>query len=198
MNLHEYRTTFIVGTLVLTLVAASPTLGLVLHLPGGEAFSELWILGPGHMAEDYPFSVGSGENYMVYLGVGNHLGYSAYYTVYVKFRNETEPLPNSTSGTPSSLEPLFEDEFFVADGETWETPLNFSFSNVQQFESTTLVKTLMVNGISFDVDKPALWDSNNMGYFYQFFIEIWIYNSTAEGLQYDSRFVGLWLNMTST
>ena len=198
MNLHEYRTTFIVGALVLTLVAASPTLGLVLRLPSGEAFSELWILGPGHMAEDYPFNVSSGENYMVYLGVGNHLGCSAYYTVYVKLRNETESLPNSTAGTPSPLEPLFENSSFVRDGETWETPLYFSFSNVQRFESTTSVKTLMVNGVSFDVDKPALWDSNNMGYFYQLFIELWIYNVSANVLQYHNRFVGLWLNMAET
>jgi hypothetical protein len=73
-----------------------------------------------------------------------------------------------------------------------------SFSNVSGLENTLFVKALTVNGVSFELSKMASWDSNSTGYFYQLFVELWIYNSTAEGLQYHNRFVGLWLNVTAT
>ena len=56
MNLDEYRTVFVAGSLVLMLIAATPTVSLIMVVSsgGGERFSELWLLGPNHMAEDYP------------------------------------------------------------------------------------------------------------------------------------------------
>ena len=93
MSLEDYRILFIVATLGLSLVAASPALSAVVPFSGGsERFSEFWLLGPWHMAEGYPFDVGVGEEYSVFVGVGNHMGCSEYYVVYVKFRNSTQPL----------------------------------------------------------------------------------------------------------
>jgi len=196
MTLDEYRTLFIAITMVSILIAASPTLGFVLTFPSGERFSELWVLGPEHMAEDYPFNVKANETYKVFLGVGNHMGSSCYYGVYVKFRNQTEPLPNSTAGTPSSLPVLYEYRIFVKDGETWETPLTFSFSNVSFVGNSSLVETLTVNDVSFRVDKMASWNANSTGCYYQVFIELWIYNVESNAFQYHNRAVWLWLNMT--
>lgn len=52
MTLEEYRTLFAIGSLVLILIAATPSLGLIISLPRDtERFSELWLLGPTHMAE---------------------------------------------------------------------------------------------------------------------------------------------------
>lgn len=88
MNLEEYRTLFAVATLGLISIAAFPTLSLVVPFPrSAERFSELWVLGSNHMAEDYPFNVRVGEEDRVFVGVGNHMGYSSYYKVYVKFRS---------------------------------------------------------------------------------------------------------------
>jgi uncharacterized membrane protein len=36
-------------------------------LPLREEFSELWILGPEHIAENYPFNVKAKESYLVYI-----------------------------------------------------------------------------------------------------------------------------------
>jgi uncharacterized membrane protein len=196
LKLEDYKVIFASAGLIGILLFASPTLSLVLHLPGGERFSELWILGPGRMAEDYPFNVKADENYMIYVGVGNHMGSSAYYVVHVKFRNQSEPLPNATAGTPSPLQTLYEYRVIVQDGGTWEAPLTFSFSNVSFFEDKSLVKYLTINGISYSIDKSALWDSENKGYFYQLFIELWIYNAEFRDFEFHNRFVGLWLNMT--
>lgn len=170
MTLNEYRTLFIAVTLALILVAASPTLGFVLTFPSGERFSELWILGPSHMAEDYPSSIRANETYDVFVGIGNHMGSSCYYAVYMKFRNQTEPMPNSTAGTPSSLPALYEYRVFIRDGETWEAPLTFSFPQVSFFENQSSVKALTINDVTFKVDKSALWDLNGTGFYYQLFL----------------------------
>lgn len=196
MTLDEYRTLFIVATLALILVAASPTLGFVLTFPSGERFSELWVLGPGHMAEGYPFDVKVNETYKVFVGVGNSMGSSCYYMVYVKLRNQTESLPNATAGTPSPLPALYEYRFFVKDSEIWEAPLEFSFSQISIFENRCLVETLTINDVAFRVDKLVTWDLNYTGFYYQLFIELWRYNVESEVFEYHNRFVSRWLNVT--
>ena len=198
LKLEDYKTVFTVVGLIGTLIVASPTLGLVLHLPGGEEFSALWVLGPGQMAEDYPFNVTAGVNYLVHVGVGNHMGSSAYYVVYVKFRNETEPLPNSTAGTPSVLAPLYEHRVFLEDNGSGEFPLTFSFSNVSFSENQSTVGIATINGVQSIVDESVSWDKVYSGYYYELFMELWIYNSTSNGFSYHNRFVSLRLNMTAS
>jgi hypothetical protein len=196
LKIEDCKVVFVSVGLIGVLLFTSPTLGLVLRLPGGERFSELWVLGPGYMAEDYPFNVRADVNYLVYVGVGNHMGCSAYYVVYVKFRNQTESLPNATAGTPSPLPPLFGFRLFVEDGKSWEAKLRFSFSSVSFSENRSFVGSLMMNGVTFNVDKWASWDVENNGYYYQLFMELWIYNVEFQAFEFHNRFVGLWLNMT--
>ena len=191
MNLEDYRVVFAVSGLILILVASAPTLSLVLPFSGGECFSELWILGPNHMAEDYPFNVVNDTVYNVFLGIGNHMGSSSYYMVYVKFRNQSEPLPNATAGTHSPLNATAEYRIFLQGGESWEAPLTFSFLGNQ-----SLIQSLIVNNVEFAVNKTALWDGENNGYYYQLFLELWIYDAESDAFQYHNRFVGIWLNMT--
>ena len=198
MNLEDYRTLFVVGSLVLVVATAFPGLSLVFSFPrGGENFTELWVLGPGHLAEDYPFNVGEGGEYSIYVGVGNHMGSSSFYNVRVKFRNQNEPLPNATTGTPSSLSTLYEDMVFVEDAGNWETSLNFSFSGVSFSGNHCRVESLKINDTKFDVNKSVLWDEENNGFYYQLFIELWIYNVESDAFEFHNRFVGIWLNMTS-
>jgi hypothetical protein len=169
---------------------------MVLHLPSGERFSELWILGPGHMAEGYPFNVRADVSYLVYLGVGNHMGSSAYYGVYVKFRNQSEALPNSTAGTPSPVPALYEYRVFVQDGKSWEAPLTFSFSSISLAENRSVIGSLTINDVALSLDKSAFWDAEYNGYFYELFMELWIYDVESDAFQFHNRFVGIWLNMT--
>jgi hypothetical protein len=196
LKIEDYNVVFASVGLIGVLLFASPTLGLVLRLPSGEKFSELWVLGPGHMAEDYPFNVKANDSYTVYVGVGNHMGSSAYYVVYVKFRNQSEPLPNATAGTPSPLPPLYEYRVFLQDGKTWEAPLTFSFPYVSRFENQCVIEALIINNVTFSIDKSTAWDVNNTGYYYQLFMELWIYDVESEDFVFHNRFVGIWLNMT--
>jgi hypothetical protein len=115
----------------------------------------------------------------------------------VKFRNQSEPLPNSTTGTPRSLWTLYEYRVFLEDGKSWEAPLTFSFSNVSFVEERSIVGSLAINDFAVSVDKSALWDAENRAYYYQLFMELWIYNASSFAFQFHNRFVGIWLNMTS-
>lgn len=196
MMLKDYKVIFIVVGLAGVLFFSYPTLTLFLKLPSGEEFSELWYVGPGHMAEDLPSNVTAGQNYRIYVNVVNHMGSSTYYVVYVKFRNQTDALPNATAGTPSPLPPLYEYHVFLQDGRSWEAPLTFSFSEVTELGSS--VENLTINDDVFVVNKKTSWNFAKNGYFYQLLIELWIYNTESDSTVFHKPYVTLWLNMTQT
>jgi hypothetical protein len=197
MNFQDYRTLFQVGTLIFVLLAASPALSLVVSFPGGgESFSELWLVGSNHMAEDYPFNVQTGEENRLFLGVGNHLGHSAYYLVYAKFRNQTRSLPNVSSSQPSSLSSIYEFQFFLEDEDVWEAPIAFKILGASVQGDSLFVGSVSVNDRTFHVGCSSLRDSENNGFYFYLFFELWLYNSERSGFEFNDRFVGIWLNMT--
>jgi hypothetical protein len=198
MKLEGYKLIFVAVGLIGVLLIATPPLIDAIRLPGGEQFSELYLLGPDHMAANYPFNIAVGQNYSVYVGVGNQLGSSAYYVLYVKFSNQTDQMPNATLGTPSSLQPLYEYRFSIQDSMNWESLLNFSVSNASISGNNSQINTLQINGVAFNVDKPAMWNSNSTTFTYQIVFELWLYNATSNSVQFNSRFVGLHLNLTQT
>ena len=199
MKLGDCKLVFVAVGLIGILLIASPALsGAIPGLPGGEQFSELYLLGPDHMAENYPFNIVAGQNYSVYVDVGNQLGSSTYYVLYVKFGNKTDRLPNNSIGTPSSLQPLYEYRFSIQDSMNWESPLNFSVSNASISGNNSQINTLQINNVTFNVDKPAVWNSNSTTFTYQLFFELWIYNVQTGSVEFNNRFVNLQLNLTRT
>lgn len=199
MNLEEYRMLFAAVGLVLIAGAALPGLSVLLQLPSGERFSELWLLGPERMAEGYPYNVEAGQSQgPVYLGVGNHMGCSEYYMVYVKFRNQTQPLPNVTACEPSPLPPLYEFRFFLGDGEVWETPLTFKILELSVMNDSLSVGEMAINDETFSVDCHSRWDSEYEGFFCQLFFELWLYDMASASFRFHNRFVGIWLKISSS
>jgi len=198
MSLGDYRVLFLTVTGILALLVASPALSRLLVLPRTEFFTELWILGPNHMAEDYPFNISRNHDYNVFLGIGNRLGYCGYYLVEVKFRNLTQSAADSFNRTPSSLPSLFNITAFVADEGVWELPLTFSFD--YDYNETVLMvefNSLRLNDVVLDIGNcTAVWDLERKGFFGDLFFELWIYNGTIGSFQYHERFVNLRLNMT--
>lgn len=194
MSLEEFHTIFMAVSLALTLLVAAPTLSMVVRIPKtSQPFSELWLLGPDHMAEDFPFNITVGEEKLVFLGVSNHLGHSAYYVVYAKFRNQTQPPPDAENSTPSPNRPLHEFRFFLADGRVWETPINFTILDASIDTDTLVVKQISINDVVFEVEYTARRD---LGLFFQMFFELWFYNVTFGEFQYHNRFVSIWLKVT--
>jgi hypothetical protein len=116
--------------------------------------------------------------------------------VYVKFRSETGPLPNSTAGTPSPLQPLFEYRFFLQKEKSWESTLSFSITNGTVSGSQSLISKLIINGDSFNVDTPSSWNIQKKGFYYELFFELWSYDFSSNSLVFNNRFVSLQLNFT--
>ena len=202
MDISKYTVPFFVVVAVVSLLVASPALSRVLVYPRTEFFTELYILGPNDMAEDYPYNLSSGQSYSVYLGIGNQLGYCAYYVVEVKFRNETQSAPSNfgTPGTqtPSSMPSLFNVTAFVADETTWETPLTFSFSyGFNETLSEVQFSSLTLNGVALDMrGESSAWNANETMFYGDLVFELWLFSSSTSAFQYNGRYVDLLLNMT--
>jgi len=213
VNLEEYRTMFLVITLGLALVAAYPALAIfVPFTDGSEKFSEVWLLGPGHTAEDYPFNVGAGEMHSIFVCLGNHMGSSEYYMVYVKFGNSTQL--DFDSSEPGSLDPLYEFRVFVGDEAFWESPVTFGFQNVFIEDNVLIVDNVtmnvaiedavlsvdevLINGMVFPVDASTRWDSEKSGFYFRLSFELWRYDLALQSFKFDNRVVGILLNMTSS
>lgn len=201
MKLEEYRVLFLTVIAIASLLVASPALSRLLVYPRTEFFTELWLLGPNHMAENYPYNITRGQSYSVFLGIANHLGYAAYYLVEVKFRNSSQSAPIDfgpiSNRTPSSLPSLYNITAFVVDEGTWELPLAFSFDYANMTQLTVRMRGLTLNEIALNMSSYSLsWDSGRREFAGNLFFELWIYNRTTSTFQYHQRFVSLRLNMT--
>lgn len=202
MDIGRYGVPFFVVVAVVALLVASPCLSRVLVWPRTEFFSELWILGSDHMAEGYPFNVSSGQSYSVYLGLGNQLGYCAYYKIEVKFRNESQSMPSSFGAiedrVPSDLPSLFNVSAFVADQNSWELPVTFGFD----YEFNETLVQVGFNNMTFNDNVLGMsgestgWNATTSRFYGDLIFELWLYNGSAGNFGYHGRFVDLKLNMT--
>jgi uncharacterized membrane protein len=196
MQLENIRIIFITIGLIGVLLFASPTIGLLVKPPASQEFSELYVLGPNFTFANIPFNIKANITYLVYLGVVNHLESSCYYTSFVKLANDSQPLPDATLGLPSSLPALYEYKSFISDGATWEVPLTFQVNQLTFHDNTSQLIGIIINGIEFPVNQTSIWNADKTGYYYNLFVELWIFNSTSGTSQYHNRFVSLLLNMT--
>jgi uncharacterized membrane protein len=174
----------------------SPTINIIVKLPANQEFSELYLLGPNHTFDNVPFNIAVGVENLVYIGVGNELGYSTYYTCLVKIGNQTDPFPNKEFGTPSTLTTLFEYKLFIKNGATWEAPLTFRVNKLAFVNTVSQLSGIAINGIEVPINEKSAWDVNKTGFYYNLVVELWIYNSSTGISQFHNRFVSIGLNMT--
>ncbi len=199
MDLERYKVVFIIVTLVAALFVASPALQRILIYPRTDFFTELWLIGQGHKVENIPYNITVNQSNNMFLGVANHLGSCAYYSIQVKFRNATQPSPDSFNRTSSSLPPLYNMYFFIADNENLEIPISFSFDySYDNNLSIINYNQLVFNGVPLSLKGyyATSWDYQKSTYYGNIFFELWIYNNTMGDFQYHERYVDLKLNMT--
>jgi hypothetical protein len=197
MKLSDYKLIFAAVCLIGVLLIASPALGTAFRFPEGEQFSELYLLGPGHMAENYPHNIVVGVDYSIFVGVGNHLGSSAYYEVQVKLLSMADSLPNSTAGIPSPVQPLYQYRLLLGDNGTWESPLTFSVANASVNRVQATINKLSINGVNFNVNKSVSWDTNSTSFPFVLLCELWLCNGSANSMRFHERYVDLKLNITN-
>jgi uncharacterized membrane protein len=196
MNLSEYHLVFVAACLIAVLLFASPTLSIVIKLPQGEPFSELFLLGVQQKAENYPYNIVNDASYTVYAGVTNHLGTSEYYVLYMKLANGDDVLPNDEQGIPSSLAPLYEFRFQVQNEQTWLKPVTFQISNSYVIGDKATIGSLTINNVEYTVNKQTFFNETQSTYQYRLIFELWLFNSSLGTAQFNNRFVSLQLNYT--
>jgi len=197
MGLQQYKTLLLIVTVVLALFVASPVLQKLVYYPQTDFFTELSLFGSYNNAT-YPSNATTGDNYRLYLNVDNHLGSCAYYVIEPKFGNQTQFTPDSFNHTNSVLPSLSSITFFVADKESLQLPIDVSFQyQIDPSNSGLLdVQSITLNGATISAYPTTIaWNSEKEGFYGNLFFELWIYNATANALQYHERYVSLWLKM---
>jgi hypothetical protein len=196
IKLEETKLILVAVGLIGILLFASPTLALLIKPPIGQQFTEIYILGNNHTFDNIPFNIKAGVQYSVYLGIVDDMVASSYYTCYVKLANEAQ-LPSTTSGQPSSLSPLFESKIFLSPGQEFEMPLTFQVNKATIANGICTISDISINGLDSQVSKATSWNADKTGFYYNLFVELWIYNASTGGIEYNSRFVSMNLNMTA-
>ena len=121
----------------------------------------------------------------------------AYYVIEPKFGNQTQFTPDSFNHTSSILPSLGDITFFAADNESVQLPIDVSFqykidaNNPRQLD----MQSITLNGATINDETTIAWNVDKNGFYGNLFFELWIYNSTANALQYNERYVSLWLKM---
>jgi uncharacterized membrane protein len=197
MKLEQYKLILISIGLIGALLIAAPAISGILSSPQGERFSELYLLGPERMAQGYPRDIVPNQNYTIYFDVVNHVGSSAYYFVYIKFLNDSDSLPDVTSGVASPAQTLYKNRILISDEHTSEIPLTFSISNTAVSNKQLTIGNLHLNGEDSSVNKAAAWNSTTSEYQYKLLFELFIYNSQSHTADFNNRFVYLQLNCSS-
>ena len=193
MNRRETKTFLLVSVFVIAFLICAPLLQPFLVRPQTDFFTEMWLLGPNHDAENYPYNITSGENYSVFLDINNNLGVDASYVVQVKFRNLTQSAPDAFNHTPSSLPSIYNVTAFVAAGKTWEAPMVFSF-NYEHFQNVSKIyfESVIFNDVVLPLDGSSImWNYQRKVFFGNLIFELWKYDGSLGTFQYCEEYTDL-------
>jgi hypothetical protein len=225
LNFIQHKFLFILIAVSLGFIVASPAIQQLLIYPRSDFFTEIWLLGPSRAANGYPHDIRANASYGVFLGVANHLESCAYYQINVKLRNESQAGPNGLTKTPSTLPSIYTFNLFVAENETKEIAINFSFNYTLQNITRTVYtnvtvprgnnetaiieqradvvithanyESLTINGANLKIsDYNSDYSPSTRSVLADLIFELWIYNADTQSFQYHNRFVDLKLGLT--
>jgi uncharacterized membrane protein len=118
---------FLSVVLALIMLVAIITTVFVIVAPkeGGERFTEFYILGENQMANDYPDQIIAGQNYPMYVGVGNHEKRNTAYTIETwLLRTEFDNVTNTSH--INAMDPKDRLSLTLAHNATMIIPYNLS------------------------------------------------------------------------
>ena len=120
---------FLSVVLVISILVAILTTGYVIVFPQeGERFSEFYILGENRTSANFPDLIIAGQNYPMYIGVGNHEYRNMNYTIETwNLRTEFDTVTNTT--TISAMDPNDWVSLTLAHNQTKIVPYNLSLKN---------------------------------------------------------------------
>ncbi len=162
-----------------------------------KPFSEMWLLGPEHTAENYPYNITFNEDYAVYLGVQNRLNEDTEYSIRIKLCANDQQLPNSSISKFSPLPSIEEFDFSLADEESWEIRLDFALDYYLVQQNLTRIENFKIEGITFPINQNLILDSNQDGFNVFLLFELWSKNETDAIFEYTNQYLQLILKLDS-
>jgi uncharacterized membrane protein len=107
------------------LIAVLSTVYVIVVPKEGERFTEFFILGEKQKAADYPDRISVGQNYPLYIGVGNHEYRNVTYTIETwGMVVESDDLTNTSRIL--AMDPIWRYSTTLAHNETVDIPYNLS------------------------------------------------------------------------
>jgi hypothetical protein len=196
-DISKYKILYIITVGLLSTLIVSPTIIDAFLVPGNQEFTQLYILSQEHDSQNYPHIIHSELHYNLTLGIDNHLGYTAFYLVQLKLRNETQPTADRFAGTPSKLKSIYNYTAIIINQATWEKPLDISFSYIINSQINKVLLTQMtINKMTINVSNfQSTWNPTTKEYLINLLLELWLYNIDTQTFQYNQHFLSLNLNM---
>ena len=143
------------GVLALAVVSILAVFAAVYPIlpTNGQPFSELGVLGPGQKIGGYPSTLATGQQFTLYVYVGNHEGAPSYYQVLIKEGNQSTAVSNSTS---ANLPPVMTNSLVLADNSSTTFPLTLSMSTAG-LNQRLIFELWMFNSTTTRVAYTGLW-----------------------------------------
>jgi hypothetical protein len=167
-----------------------------------ERFIELGILGQDEKAEGYflndnsTLEVGSQVHWYIYLH--NHIGSVQYVSVRIKLLNSTMKMPNDQEHIPSPYAFFVEFPAFLSVNDTQLVPFSWGVSDAVSQNGSIILKHLIVNGQTVDVNVSASGD-----HFFCMVFELWVYDQSSHeyrfgwesGKEFSSASLNIWFRV---
>jgi uncharacterized membrane protein len=120
LNWNKERNGYVIAAVIALIIASVMLVAYVFVLrTTPEGYMTVYVLDSQHMAGNYPERIGVNSTFSVYVDVENHKGTTQNCTIYVKTTQNTNPsFPLYGVNATLTFNSL------VADGATWENPVN--------------------------------------------------------------------------
>ena len=143
-----------------------------------ERFFELSLLGKDKKAEGYFLNDNStlevGSQVLWYIYIHNHMGSLQNVSVRIKLLNSTMEVPNDREHKPSPFASFVEYPASLSVDDTLFVPFSWGILDVVSQNSSIILKRLMVNGQTVEVNVSAFSD-----YLFRMFFELWVYDQSS-------------------
>jgi uncharacterized membrane protein len=116
--------------IICIIVAASVVIFVILTPKQGEHFTEFYILGPNHLASDYPRNLSFSQNATIVLGIINHEFTPMNYSIEVWLSNQTT-VYNATTKTNDTI---YHHLWFMDTITTTLVPQPINLENVSELQ----------------------------------------------------------------
>ena len=144
------------GALALAVVTILAVLAAVYPIlpANNEPFSELGVLGPGQVIGGYPSTVAVGQQFTLYVYVGNHEGVVGYYQVLVKEGDQATAISNLTA---ANLPPVLTNSLVLGDNSSTTFPVALTMTTAG-LNQRLIFELWMFNSTTMSFAYTGLWN----------------------------------------